>query len=287
MDIEKGFETMIDYSDTNREVIIYLLSAVESRYFRFTLWTNEYEFHTCPPGKLNMSVIHETSFTLKIYRRTTELMIDLNGDNQIHLYASSHGDCYDFWGAQKINQFRYHPGSKNVATKYRIPGSDDSEDSEGDSDKDSNDSDKDSNDSDKDSNDSDNDSNDSDSDSNDSDNDSSDSDSDSNDSDSDSNDSDNDSNDSDSDSSDSDNDSNASDSDSNDSDNDSNASDNDRNDSDNDNNDGDNNSNDSDNDSNDKSKDDTDKLDPGICLYGICMKYQEVTILGILYRLEG
>ena len=245
MDIEKGFETMIDYSDTNREVIIYLLSAVESRYFRFTLWTNQYEFHTCPPGKLNMSVIHETSFTLKIYRRTTELMID--GDNQIHLYASSHGDCYDFWGAQKINQFRYHPGSENVATKYRIPGSDDSEDSEGDSDKDSNDSDKDSNDSDKNSNDSDNDSNDSD----------------------------NDSSDSDNDSNDSDNDSNDSDNDSNDSDNDSNASDNDSNDSDSD-------SSDSDNDSNDKSKDDTDKLDPGIWyLYEISGGHHSQDIVSI------
>ena len=145
MDLEQGLETKIRHPNMDNGMMRVDLSSrapangdLHFRYFQLTLWSGQFEFQTCPPGELDMSVIQGASFILKIYRKETELMIDLDGENQIQLdtvITFSYPDCYDFWGVEKINQFKYDPVSENVATHYRIPGSEESDDSRDDSDK--------------------------------------------------------------------------------------------------------------------------------------------------------
>ena len=149
MDLDRGLETkiMVPYSGRGLlQIDLFSLTRENSnkfRYFQLTLWNNRFEFQSCPPGNLSIGDIEGKSFILKIYRKKTELMIDLDGENQIKFDTStafSTPDCNKFWGAEDINLFRYDPVSKDVATYYRIPGSeesDDSEDSEDNSDEES------------------------------------------------------------------------------------------------------------------------------------------------------
>ena len=141
MDLEQGLETKIrhPYRDNGMmRIDLFSLAPANGdshfRYFQLTLWDKRFEFQSCPPRHLSISDIGSGTIILKIYRKKTYLMIDLNGENQIQLDTLgtpiSYPDCYGFWGVKKINQFKYDPVSENVATHYRIPGSDESDNSD-------------------------------------------------------------------------------------------------------------------------------------------------------------
>ena len=145
MDLEQGLETKIRHPNRDNGMMRIDFWGSHFRYFQLTLWDKRFEFQSCPPGHLSISDIGSGTIILKIYRKKTYLMIDLNGENQIQLDTLgtpfSYPDCYGFWGVKKINQFKYAVVFGNIETHYRIPGSDESDDSEDDRDKDNNGSD--------------------------------------------------------------------------------------------------------------------------------------------------
>ncbi|KAL5271704.1 hypothetical protein ACHWQZ_G000044 [Mnemiopsis leidyi] len=137
--MDQGFETKVNNADTNREVRVIFRTEKHSKYFHLQLWGGRYEFQSCTPGNLNMSLVRGTIFILKIYRREACLKIDLDEENQIEFdtSASCIPDCYNYWGGEEINQFQYDPVSENVVTHYRTHYLEDSSEVEDNSDNDS------------------------------------------------------------------------------------------------------------------------------------------------------
>ena len=124
VDIDRGLEIKILYNpaENSKKVLVrcyFCNSQSNCRDFELKLDKGRYEYHGCTSGFLHLPEVEENkTWILKIYKRKTWLMMDLDGVNRLKLDTIVES-CSETWTGH-ISKINFDEVSQDVVTHYRI-----------------------------------------------------------------------------------------------------------------------------------------------------------------------